>query len=563
MKSLPAIDIRSKLAALVALAIVALAASTLAALGFLYSQMRAERIAKVRATVEMVRTLAEDFEARAARGETTRETAIARFRDAARSMWFDNRSEYVFVWTLDGTSLVHAARPQLENQRLIDLKDSTGKPLIRDLIALAKAGGGVYEYLWPKAGHEEPIRKISVVQPFAPWDIFIGAGLYADEMEAEFKSIALALLAWIAGFAAAIGLAAWLISRSIRKPLAALEAKLAALADGDIQTPVELARRNDETGRMAKAVETLRLGLAAAAAARAEQEAAKAQAEAARRAQLLAVAERFEAEVGTLVAAVAEAAQTMRATCDSMSGTAQSTRADSAQVVGATERTSANVQTVAAATEELTASIREIVRQTDGARQRADSAVALVATTDGLVQSLAAAGDKIGGVLALIGTIASQTNLLALNATIEAARAGEAGRGFAVVASEVKGLASQSAAAAQDIAQEIAAMQSATRAAVDAISGIRNSIADVSENSSSIAAAVRQQEAATQEIVRNVQQAATGIQDVADAIGGVNAAVAATSDATASGLSTAGDLASKADALRGKVATFLETLRAA
>ena len=106
-------------------------------------------------------------------------------------------------------------------------------------------------------------------------------------------------------------------------------------------------------------------------------------------------------------------------------------------------------------------------------------------------------------------------------------------------------------------------MQSATRAAVDAISGIRTSIADVSENSSSIAAAVRQQEAATQEIVRNVQQAATGIQDVADAIGGVNAAVAATSDATASGLSTAGDLASKADALRGKVATFLETLRAA
>ncbi len=46
------------------------------------------------------------------------------------------------------------------------------------------------------------------------------------------------------------------------------------------------------------------------------------------------------------------------------------------------------------------------------------------------IESLAAATQRIDGVLNLIQAIAEQTNLLALNATIEAARAGDAGRGF-------------------------------------------------------------------------------------------------------------------------------------
>ena len=57
----------------------------------------------------------------------------------------------------------------------------------------------------------------------------------------------------------------------------------------------------------------------------------------------------------------------------------------------------------------------------------------------------------------------------ALNATIEAARAGEAGRGFAVVASEVKSLAVQTGKATDEIAGQIAAVQTSTGIAVEAI----------------------------------------------------------------------------------------------
>ena len=163
----------------------------------------------------------------------------------------------------------------------------------------------------------------------------------------------------------------------------------------------------------------------------------------------------------------------------------------------------------------------------------------------------------------LIQNIASQTNLLALNATIEAARAGESGRGFAVVASEVKSLADQTAKATDEIRSQIVTMQNVATSAVGAIRHIGQTIGEINEVTTAIAAAVEQQGAATREIARNIQHAASGTSEVSSNIVGVSQASADAGSAASEVLTASGGLRREADVLRQEIDSFLAGIRAA
>ncbi len=357
-------------------------------------------------------------------------------------------------------------------------------------------------------------------------------------------------------------LAIWIVLSGVVRPLRRLTATIASIAGGKLDVDVPGAGRGDELGQMASAVTVLRdnsreaLRLQAAA----EQQQLAALEE--RRQARLETAETFDASVGAVVQRLAADAAALQQAANQL-GRAAGTSADAAlHAASGADQASSNVQQVSAAAEQLTVSVSEITRQVSQAADVARRAVAQTSRTDATVQSLAEGARRIEDVVRLISDVAGQTNLLALNATIEAARAGEAGKGFAVVASEVKNLASQTAKATEEIAQQIAAIQGATGEAVTAIRGIGSVVAEVDEIAAAIAAAVEEQGAATREIARNISEAAGGTNAVSASLVQVRDATGETS-ASVTALRQVGDsVGEHSSRLQQEVAQVLRQLRA-
>ncbi len=363
-----------------------------------------------------------------------------------------------------------------------------------------------------------------------------------------------ALAVTIAGFL--------IVQRRVSSPIRRLTGAMRRLAENDLTTELHGADRTDEIGDMSRAVEVFKQNMLEADRLSGEQQTEQGRKEQ-RQVAIEGFITGFDQSVSKSLRSLATASTELQTTAHSMSVTAEQTSSKSATVAAVSEEASTNVQTVAAATEQLSASINEISRQVAESTNIAGEAVAQADRTNAEVQALADAAQRIGDVVKLISGIAGQTNLLALNATIEAARAGEAGKGFAVVASEVKNLATQTAKATEEIIAQVAAIQSATGASVQAIQAIGGTIGRVNQIAAAIAAAVEQQGAATQEIARNVQQAAAGTTEVSGHIAGVSQAAGETGAAAGGVLDSAQGLARLSEALRDDVDRFVGNIRAA
>jgi two-component system cell cycle sensor histidine kinase/response regulator CckA len=115
-------------------------------------------------------------------------------KDALRPIRYNNQRGYYFITRLDGVEILFADRPEMEELNLIDLQDTQGKFVIRDMIdIIRKSGEGFYRYTWTKpksVGKDFP--KIAYIRHFEPLNWLIGTGEYLDDVVNDIQQEVLA-----------------------------------------------------------------------------------------------------------------------------------------------------------------------------------------------------------------------------------------------------------------------------------------------------------------------------------------------------------------------------------
>lgn len=263
-------------------------------------------------------------------------------------------------------------------------------------------------------------------------------------------------------------------------------------------------------------------------------------------------------ELSGVIQTLASSATEMGATAQTLATVAKETTGEAVAAATAAQQTSSNMSKVAQSAAQLQRESSEIDQKTRECATLATEASQQAVGARPVVENLALVSRRASGVVKLVSQIARQTNLLALNATIEAARAGEVGRGFAVVAAEVKDLARKTAAATEEINNEIQHMETASVQVAGTLEKICKRIQGVDDLSMVIARSVERQRQSADEIAENVHQAAAATQEVSGRIQVVSQAAEQTDSCASQLLVASGDLSRQSESLQADSARYLQ-----
>lgn len=147
------------------------------------------------------------------------------------------QSGYIFIFDKNLNFVSHPTRKG--GDRGDQLRPDTGTSILEDLINQYNSGTGDFlEYRWPKPGEsgEKLYQKIALISYFKPLGWYVCASIYKDELKIPAQELMAKILLAAAVLLACALVFAWLLSKSVSKPIEHLAGMAKKIEKGEVDT---------------------------------------------------------------------------------------------------------------------------------------------------------------------------------------------------------------------------------------------------------------------------------------------------------------------------------------
>jgi methyl-accepting chemotaxis protein len=186
---------------------------------------------KTRHLVQVAWSVADHYGKQASAGTISTGQAQENAKQILKSLRYA-KNDYFWVNDTQPRMIMHPTNPALNGKDLSDYKDPSGVRLFVEMTEQCRRSGeGQVSYQWPKPGSATPVPKISCVKLYQPWGWIVGSGIYVEDVQSEMRMLSLILLGGTFATCALAAILAWLMARSVTRPVCQIADELGRGAD--------------------------------------------------------------------------------------------------------------------------------------------------------------------------------------------------------------------------------------------------------------------------------------------------------------------------------------------